>query len=318
MRKTCKALKFILILSLVLCQVFVLPSCSSGTAAGQYKVYYTNASRDDLISLDYSPAAGSTEELVEELLNEMYVKDYSTDQYYSVKPDDVSVNDIMIDELNILTIDYSVGYLGMTNVEEIILRSATVLTVIQIDNISGVKFTVNGDPIAYSDGTLIGTMTENDFVNILLNEKGMLKAETDVTIYFTNETGTLLMPVTSHFVNSNNNTSLEEYIVSQIIQGPSADSSVYPTISSNVEVISVVSSDGVCYVNFGQSFLEQDLQPASDEIMIYSIVNSLCRLTYIDSVQFLIDGEAASKLHTLTDISKPFTRNRSLEMVYDY
>ena len=254
--------------------------------------------------------------MISDLFDQMFNRDYTSDQMFSAKPDDVEIRSFSINSDNVLTVDFNSSYLAMSNVEEIILRSALVLTVIQIRGISGVRFTVINTPITYSDGTEIGTMTDDDFVNILLTETGMLSKETDVTLYFTDESGSQLVPVTSHFVTSNNNTSIEEYIVTKLIAGPDADSSAYPTISDSVELISVASSEDICYVNFGESFLEQDFQPVSDEIMIYSVVNSLCRLTYINYVQFLIDGEPADKLHTVTDISLMFTRNRSLEVTY--
>ena len=320
MNKLKKLFSLILVICLAACECCMVCSCSKDAENNAIKVYYTNVSRDDLVSLEYIPSSSpsDTELLVNELLDQMFNKDYQTEQCFSVKPDGVAINSVVIDEVNTLNIDFNDAYLQMTNVQEIILRAAAVLTLIQIDKLNGVKFTVDGNPITYSDGEVIGTMTADDFVNILLTETGMLKQETDVLLYFTNESGTLLMPVTSHFVTSSNNTSMELYIVESLIAGPGEGSGVYPVMSNDVELISVVSSDNICYVNFGESFLEQEAQPVSDEILIYSIVNSLCRLSYIDKVQFLIDGENADKMHTVTDLSQPFSRNKNLEMVYDY
>ncbi|MBE6016624.1 MAG: hypothetical protein E7233_03290 [Lachnospiraceae bacterium] len=293
-----------------------LSACGSSSASSTISVYYTNSSHDDILAMDYAISDTAMDDLytmITELFDQMFNKDYTADDLFSAKPDKVAILSYSVGSDKVLTVDFDGGYLEMTNVEEIILRAAIVLTVIQLNGINGVRFTVENEPIRYSDGTEIGTMTADDFVNILLTETGMLRQETDVLLYFANEAGTYLVPVRSHFVTSNNNTSMEEYIVTQLIKGPADYEGLYPTISDSVELISVVSSDNTCYVNFSESFLEQDNQPVSDELMIFSIVNSLCRLSYIDYVQFLIDGDPASRLHTITDISSPFSRDVSFE-----
>ena len=104
---------------------------------------------------------------------------------------------------------------------------------------------------------------------------------------------------------------MEEYILNQLKKGPAIEST-YRTMSADVEILSVATTDGICYVNLGSNFLELE-HPASDEIMIYSIVNSLCRLPYVSSVQFLVDGNSDVLLHSYTDLSAPLTRNRNLE-----
>ena len=104
--------------------------------------------------------------------------------------------------------------------------------------------------------------------------------------------------------------SLEEYIIRKLIEGPD-DTDGYPTLDPSVELISVMTTDNTCYVNFSAGFLEQN-QMVSDDIMIYSIVNSLTDLAYISNVQFLVEGESDIMLHKTFDLSKPLYRNYEL------
>ncbi|MGI6071520.1 MAG: GerMN domain-containing protein [Lachnospiraceae bacterium] len=310
-----KKMKRIISLILLIATVF-LCGCSEKKARHTYLVYYSNQSVDDISHREYTMNEHLTKDMylkVSELIHQMFDIDYTDEQLHSAKPDFVGINDYIISKEGLLTIDFDEGYLGMTNVQEIILRSSLVLTVIQISGITGVEITVAGEPICYSNGNPIGIMTADDFVNIILSEQGMLKKETDLSIYFANREGTALVPVVFHLEITSNNTSIEEYILARIIAGPDPGTEAYPTISPEVELINVVTSGRTCFVNFGPSFLEQEAQPVSDELLIYSIVNSLCRLQYVNNVQFLIDGEPATTLHTVTDISSTFTRNRSLE-----
>lgn len=310
-----KLISFIVTLSVMATVAGCISGCSEKSSEKQYMIYYANISADDVIHRDYDMPGDDKKdsyEKVSELMHQMYEVDLSDEGFFSSKPANVTINDFVIDENGLITIDFSPEYLELSNVSEIILRAALVLTVIQVDGIIGAEITVEGDSIRYSTGAAIGVMTADDFVNILLNENGMLKQETDVVLFFANETGEKLVPVTYHLVITNNSSSIEEYILSQLIAGPAPESGAFPTLAADVELLSVTTAEKTCYVNFSESFLEQE-QPVSDELLIFSIVNSLCRLRYVNSVQFLIDGEVVETMHKITDISKPLSRNRSLE-----
>jgi len=277
-------------------------------------VYYLNATMNDIeyrrVKLQEDVHVDSLQ-MVDFLLTQMFETDYSQEQLFSAKPEGVEiVNRIIAD--NVLTLDFNDAYLNLTNVEEILLRASLVLTMIQVPEVTSVVFTVNGMPLTDSNGKEIGAMNASNFVNILLNEEGMLKQETDLTIYFTDETGTKLIPSKAHFTISNSNSSMEEYIVQQIKTGPDPNKEgLYRTMDPDVEILSVVTSDDVCYVNLGSNFLEQE-QPVGDDILIYSIVNSLCLLDYVSSVQFLINGSSDVKLHTVVDLNEPKVPKKEL------
>ena len=302
------------IISLIVISVMVLllAACRNGNSGKAYLVYYSNAEADDIIYREYVDTSMNKDmySLVVDLLYQMFDAEIEDNNYYSAKPDNVTVNDFVVNADGILSMDFSREYLEMTNVQEIILRASVVLTVIQINGINGVVFTVEGEQISDTKGKVIGVMTADSFVNVLLTEEGMLKQETDLTLYFADETGTALVPATYHFAISKNNSSMEEYIVRQLIAGPE-DPAMLRTLSKDLDLISIVTTDYVCYVNFDSRFLEQN-QAVSDEIMIYSVVNSLCRLPYVSSVQFMVDGASDVMLHSVMDLSKPLTHNFNL------
>ena len=50
----------------------------------------------------------------------------------------------------------------------------------------------------------------------------------------------------------------------------------------------------------------------SDELMIYSIVNSLCELPYVNGVQILVDGESEIMLHKTFSLAQVLRRNTDL------
>ncbi len=276
-----------------------------------FMVYYTNQNADDIIFKE-EKIEGAEEmeqvELIQTLLDIMFTQNEEDTTYYTVKPDTVNLEGIIVKD-GLVTLDFSSPYLQMSNVREIIFRASVVLTLIQVPNVTGVTFTVASTPIVNSTGDNIGIMTKDTFVNVLLTEEGMLKQETDLTIYFADASGEKLVPVVYRFNIDNSNSSMEEYILSRLLEGP-AQGEAGRTIAPGITLNSVVTTDHICYVNFGKDFLNQE-QPVSDELMIYSIVNSLCQLTYVHSVYFMVDGATDVVLHGSMDLSSPIVRDNT-------
>ncbi|MCQ2513093.1 MAG: GerMN domain-containing protein [Lachnospiraceae bacterium] len=313
MKKLKIFLSFILILLISSVSVLGFSGCGKTVAEeDRFMVFYANKEADDIIYKEQiieNSASYEQVDLIQMLLNRMFYVNPEETSYYSVKPSGVTVNGMIVKDGEV-TIDFNSDYLKMSNVREIIMRTSIVLTLIQVNGITGVSFTVDGEPLTDKKGTLIGTMTKERFVDVLLNDEGMLKQESDLTIYFANETGEYLVPVVYGFTIDNSSSSMEEYIVSQLIAGPKTKDA-YATMSKDVKVLSITTSDKICYVNFSSSFLSQN-QPVSDELMVYSIVNSLCQLPYVNSVQFMVESESDIMLHKTFDLSQPLRRKTDL------
>lgn len=320
MKRLKRLLSIILAFVLMLSSAGSLASCTKKSAAEDavtYSVYYSNADASNIIAREYTGIDESLYALekVEELFEQMFDYADEANGYYSAKPSNVEKLSTKISDTGILTVDFNSEYSSLTPVQEILLRAAVVLTVIQVDGISGVEFTIEGSPATDNEGGEIGTMTADNFAGILITEEGMLEESRTLTIFFADKEGSeasCLVPTGVVFYSASNSTiSMEEYILQCLIDGPEEDSGVYRTVESSVVVLSVSTTDKICYVNFSSSFYDQS--SVSDEILIYSIVNSLCSLSYVDSVQFLIEGELEAAFHEVTDLSQPLSRRRDLE-----
>lgn len=64
------------------------------------------------------------------------------------------------------------------------------------------------------------------------------------------------------------------------------------TLPSDLKLLSISVSDGICYVNLSSSFLTEMVNVTS-EIPVYSIVNSLCSLSNVSGVKIMINGDSA-------------------------
>ena len=100
-------------------------------------------------------------------------------------------------------------------------------------------------------------------------------------------------------------------IVESLISGPISQN-LNPTLSSDVKLYDDVSvSDGVCYVDFNQRFLDR-INEQSFALNVYSVVNSLTELDYISSVQIMIDGEIVEGNDANISLAQPLERNEEL------
>ena len=92
----------------------------------------------------------------------------------------------------------------------------------------------------------------------------------------------------------------------QLINGPVAQDT-YPVLSEDVKLLSVSTKDNVCTVDFSREFLDK-LPEVSEEVAIYSVVNTLAEIPGIYQVQFLVEGKQ-EKSYLKMDLSVLYERN---------
>ena len=97
----------------------------------------------------------------------------------------------------------------------------------------------------------------------------------------------------------------------QVIEGPTV-AGVAPTVTPATKILGVTIKDGICYLNLSAEFLTISY-PVSEEMVIYSLVNSLTELPNVNKVQISIDGESDMYFGDHILMSTIFERN--LEIV---
>ena len=83
------------------------------------------------------------------------------------------------------------------------------------------------------------------------------------------------------------------------------------TIPSTVRVQGVTVRDGVCYVDFDSTFLE-DTANVTDAIVIYSIVNSVIDGGNVSEVQISINGDSSIVYQESIKLDEPLSRNQEM------
>ncbi|MBR1477704.1 MAG: GerMN domain-containing protein [Lachnospiraceae bacterium] len=191
-----------------------------------------------------------------------------------------------------LNLDMDNAYYDMAATTEVLVRACIVKSLVQIDGVDYVSFTVEGEQLYDNSGTPVGLMSADTFINNDGNEINTYEL-TRVKLYFANEDGDKLIAAFREKYYSTN-TPLERFVVDELISGPSGQvPGLYPTINPAAKVASVSTRDGVCYVNLN---IDTTLSAGnvSTELSVYSIVNSLAELPDVNKVQILINGEIPS------------------------
>ena len=197
-----------------------------------------------------------------------------------------------------LQIDVDGAYKELPPITEILVRAAVVRTLTQLPEVSLVMITVEGSPLTDKKDNTVGWMNAEQFIDNDGNEINTYE-EARIRLYFADESGTKLIAADreKHY---STNTPLERFVVEELIAGPSGRvEGLYPSVNPNTKIVSVMTKDGICYVNLDENFLAV-VNNVSTDVSVYAIVNSLAELSNINKVQILINGEAPSTLPTST------------------
>lgn len=254
---------------------------------GAFHVYHLSNSETKIETKSYELKATSLEGQVEEILQALALPseklEYKPTLSYGFQIIGTDIKN------NTLVLDVDEAYKNLPSSTEVLVRAALVNTLTQIEGISYVIMTVEGNQMYDNRGELIGRMNSEQFIYNDGNEINTFELK-KIKLYFANEEGELLIPAyrEKHY---STNVSIERFIVEEIIAGPSGKvPGLFPTVNPETKILAVTTKDGICYVNLDASFLTV-VNNVPTDLAIYSIVNSLCELTSVNKVQILINGE---------------------------
>ena len=289
---------FVMIFTLLI--ILCLAGCKKNSYTYTYNVYYTNSDVDKLVSVSYGTNQTDLNSNIEELLDKMNTVQKS-DDVIVIKKDYVSIERYEMSD-NIANIYFNQQYYNMDATRQALYRGAVVETLTQIEGVEYVMFYVDEIPAVYLDGTAIGMMSASDFIDADDNNVSSLQWS-ELILYFANAKGDKL--VKENFsVAYSRNVSIERAVVEQLIKGPDITTNGM-TLPVNLKLLNISVKDGICYVNLDSSFLTEIVN-VSSTIPIYSIVNSLCELSNVDKVQFLINGDSKKVYRESISLDAPF------------
>lgn len=276
---------------MVVLMMFSVVGCGTSEVENGTPIYYVNIEETGIEAHYFDIGEGSTEEKIGRML-ELLATTPEKLEYKAPLSMGIAINSVSV-EANRVIIDFEEGYYKhLSTTSEVLVRAAIVKTIVQINAVRYVVFTVDGEALVDVKGQAVGWMSAETFI---YNDGNAINTydEVVVKLYFANEAGDMLIGAYRDKFYSTN-VPLELFIVEELIDGPSGRVvGLYPTINPETNVISVSTSDGVCYVNLDSTFLNT-VNNVPIECAVYSIVNSLTELTNVNKVQILINGEIPS------------------------
>ncbi len=297
----------------LLCAAFLL--CLLTGCAGReeqpagkgYDIYYVNNQESGIVSARYFSETEDPKALLDELIGQLGAMPEKM-EYKAPLAGNFKLLSYSWEETQ-LTVDFDKGYREMDSITEVLVRAAIVRTLSQVENISYISFTIEGEPLMDNGGAAVGTMSADMFIDNAGNEINSYE-KVNLRLYFANENGDRLVEENQRNVEYNSNISLEKLVVEKLIEGPYSDGA-YPTINPETKVVSVTVNDGICYVNLNEDFLNQPYNVSSD-VTIYSITNSLVELPNVNKVQISINGESDLFYKERISLTTIFERNLDL------
>ncbi|BCN31749.1 GerMN domain-containing protein [Anaeromicropila herbilytica] len=270
-------------------------------------IYYVDNDNTMVVKKIYKPKATNKDDLIAEYIRQLR-KEPKDIELKKTIPDTVNIKNYKLDEDAQLTINFDANYSQLTGIEEILCRAAVVKTLSQVDGVDYIEFNVNGKPLMDSHDQPVGYMNAEDFI-MNSGEEITYYQDAKITLYYANKKGDKLKE--SHIVVTYDGTiSMEEVVIRQLMKGPlkKDKGEQKSTIPKDTKLIKVSTKDGVCYVDFDEKFLDK-LSDITDEVAIYSIVDSLVELPNVNKVQFLINGEKQESYRQAVSIDDVLVRN---------
>ena len=281
--------------------IFTLAGRNDNALQKEVSLYFFDESGYTITPVETEILAVSDTELYEKIAKAL-INGPADKQYLPIMDKEVKLNYVNFADGN-LAVDFSKEYPE----DNLMCTYAVIKTFSRLTSVKNILVTENGNGIKGSDGAELGFVT-GDYINTESDED----TATGVRLYFANtEKSELVMEYRK--INIVDTKPVEQYVVSELIKGPKIKGNER-LLASDTKVLSVETTDRICYVNFKEGFLEKNAASSGgSELVVNSIVKSLTGLNNVDSVQFLIDGKKAEKIGD-TDISGLFVKEEPKEI----
>lgn len=288
----------------------VLILSASGCASEQTEdtginVYYINSTGDGLIYENIDISSDYSDETVGTLIDKIQNPDIDEETGgESVLKNGITIASYDYDRAaEQINIDLSGDYGSLANSDKLLLTAGLTLTFEQIENVSNVYITIQGETLLDSNGEEIGSLNDEDFVIHSGNEINIYTSAT-MTLYFLDASGEELVSE-SRTVYYNSNVQLEQVVLEELIKGPQ-ELSDQAALASTLDFLSVTTQEDICYVNFDENAV-QTMSGYDCELALESIVESLASVCGISKVQFSVNGDMTVEFSDGTTIDHIYT-----------
>lgn len=307
-------MKKIRILFFLAC-ILLLSACKQEDLKKEFKLkdnqiylYYVNPDKTDFVSVVYDLDQNKeiqvkTAEIIKRLSSEQVSEDY-----ISPIPKEIVYEQCEMDErYEEIRITFRVLYDAMEPDTLVFFKSCLVKSLIQIEGVETVTILMK-DATGVMEEPIVESFDMDSFTTSFNSEEGYNQKGT-IVLYFSNDKGTALKEYRKT-IELSNNMSLSRIVMESLIEGPSQDG-YQAVLSKNTKINNISVKDGICYVDLSDDFYDTK-NPLKNDMIVYSIVNSLVELPTVSKVQFLRNGEKQEFFREGMKFDVIFERNLDL------
>lgn len=272
-----------------------LEGCAGGESAGtgtDYKVYFATPlqaggagrgaggasveSEDRTLEKEADPLNG---------LMELLLEGPRSDGLESPFPNGVRQLSAPTVKDGVCRVNLSEAYGGLSGAALTIADYCITLTLCQVEGVDAVTIDVEGEAIPYRNRQLLRAG------DVFLSGGAEEPVQWTADLFFLSSDGYSL-GLEQRVVSVSENDTLTSAVLGALLSGSESDGLSLP-FPKDAHLLSAWVEDGVCYVNFDAPFLEEKPSPDSQaRLLLYAIVDTLCRLPEVSSVHLLVEGEA--------------------------
>ncbi len=278
--------KFISIIIAAVLLITLFSAC--GKKGDSYNVYFKSKQENKLSSEERFVGTGLNAKNIAKLLIAEMEKGPQSEKNERLLPKGTKLLSIAVKN-EVATLNFSKNYSNADGVEELLLRFSVVNTLCNIDGIKGVVIQVEGKgEISSVTGKEIGVLTLSD-IALDVNDAELGKKET-IVLYFPAKNGDSLIKE-RRSIEVQNTLSSEKTVINELMKGPKNENAK-SSIPEGTKLIGIETKDNVCFVNFSSDFISRSgTSSLETSLTLFSVVNSLCEIENVKSVQILINGE---------------------------
>ena len=203
-----------------------------------------------------------------------------------------------------LWVDLAAVEKDLSGIDRTLLQSCIVLTLLQVEGVERVGVTEAGAPFVGKEYALL---TADDMLFAGAEEQ---PREMSVELYFPRLSGRGL-GVEMRQLTLTEDADLYAAVTQALLAGPES-SDLFDLFPEELEVLDARVEDGICYVSFTVELLDGSIgNPAEQDLLLYSIVDTLGNLDAVSAVQLLVEG-VVPKSYGTADTSLPLEPNFGL------
>lgn len=269
------------------------------------KLYFLNPVSNEIVAENRKIEKDKESDMLQDMILDLEVGPKNTASLVNAIPEGVEFKECKLVKENdkgtvYLTVNDSKNKLKDS--QALLFKGAMVWSLTEFDFVDNVVLDINGEKSEELN-------RENVVINPVISPDKTEQKE--VTLYFSDEMAEGLCPE-KRVIEVNQNQTIENQIVEQLIKGPE-DSSHVATVPAETKIKNIKTEDSICYVDLSRDFVTKHSGGTTGEMLtIYSIVNSLTELDNVTKVQFLIEGQKEEVFKGQLDFSKPFERNNEI------